>query len=253
MKNKKTLSIIIRSSLLWITVGTIAIPYNLLALTLYILPVRARHKAITSWGWIFTALSKWLCGADYKIIGQENMIKGPAIIASNHQSAWETMSFATLFPQHVWILKRELLKFPIFGWTVATLSPIAIDRSKGSEAIQQILSQGIERIKNGFWILAFPEGTRVVPGVIKPFKTGVAKLAQALNLPIIPVSHNAGYVMPRKSFLLYPGTITIVIDKPMYPNNNEAPEEFTDRIEKVIRGNLNPLLHTNSSIEEGNA
>lgn len=241
MKPKKTISVVLRSSIFWLIMGQFAIPYNLLAVTLYLLPVHIRHRIISSWAKVFTVLAKYLCKANYTIIGKENLITGPAIIASNHQSAWETLSFTTIFPQHVWILKRELLRMPFFGWTVATLSPIAIDRSRGAEAIHQILNQSVQRIKNGFWILVFPEGTRVAPNIIKPFKTGVSKVAQALNLPIIPVSHNAGYLMPRKSFWIYPGLITVVIDKPIYPKVNETIEALTERLESVIRHNLQPL------------
>ncbi len=250
MKNKKTASVIIRSIIFWFILGFLAIFYNIFAVTFYVLPMRIRHKIISSWGIIFTLLSKYLCNANYTVTGRENIIAGPAIIASNHQSAWETMSFNLFFPQHVWILKRELLRVPFFGWTIATLSPIAIDRARGSEAIQQILAQSIERIKNGFWILVFPEGTRVAPGVVKPFKTGVGRVASTLNLPVIPVAHNAGYVIPRKSFWIYPGMTSVVIGKAIYPNANETPETLTERIEQAIRHNLEPLIHTKAPVKQ---
>ena len=254
MKNKKDFSVISRSCIFWFIMGVFAIPYNLLAATLYLMPVRVRHKILSSWGMIFTILAKYICKANYTIIGKENIVSGPAIIASNHQSTWETMSFTLLFPQHVWILKRELLRVPFFGWAISTLSPIAINRTKGSEAIGQILSQSVQRIKDGFWILIFPEGTRVTPGAVKHFKTGVAKVSQALKLPVMPVAHNAGYIMPRQSFFIYPGMTTVVIDKPVYPATNETPEELTARIEAVIRKNLRPLLKNQTlKFENGHA
>lgn len=236
--NKVTFSIIWRSALLWTIVGLVAIPYNLIAITMVLLPVKIRHKVISSWARIFTYFSVHLCKIKYDVIGIENLVSGSAIIASNHQSMWETVVFAKIFPQHVWILKRELLKVPFFGWTIATLSPIAIDRSQGSAAIQQILSQSISRIKNGFWILAFPEGTRVAPGTKKPYKIGVARMASALKLPIIPVAHNAGYALPKGSRLFYPGKVTVIIDKPIYPKDDESPEDLILKIEDTITKNL---------------
>lgn len=243
MKNKVTALIVIRSVIFWSIVGLAALPYNLTAFLFVFLPVRIRHKIISSWANIFTFFSKYLCGVNYKVTGRENLIKTTSILASNHQSAWETIAFATFLPQHVWILKRELLKIPFFGWTVATLSPIAIDRSQGAAAIQQILTQSVLRVKQGFCILAFPEGTRVKPGVKKPFKVGVAKMATSLDLPIIPISHNAGYCIPRNSFWLYPGLINVIIDKPIYPQKGELAEDLMQRVEAVVSKNLDSITH----------
>ena len=243
MKNKVNLSVALRSILFWATVGVVSVPYNMLAFLLIPLPVRIRHRIVISWAYIFAFFAKHINKINYTITGLENLIKGPAIIASNHQSIWETIVFTTLFPQHVWILKKEILKIPFFGWAIFTLSPIAIDRSKGSGAIQQILRQSINIIKNGFWILAFPEGTRVKPGNKQPFKIGVAKMAQALKLPIIPVSHNAGYAIPKSSFWLFPGKIDIVVDKPIYSNISELPEDLTLRLEGIVLKNLSSIKH----------
>ena len=243
MKNKLTLSIVWRSTLLWTILAMLALLYNILAIPLLFSPVKFRHKIISSWAYIFTFLCKHLCKVNHTIEGIENLVSGSAIIASNHQSAWETIAFVTIFPQHVWILKREILRLPIFGWAIATLSPIAINRAKGSAAVQQILTQSVGRIKKGFWILAFPEGTRVAPGVKAPFKIGVAKMAEALQLPIIPVAHNAGYRLARAAFWMYPGEIKVIIDKPIYPIENEAPEDLTLRLEQVINKNLATITY----------
>ncbi|MFN7093958.1 MAG: lysophospholipid acyltransferase family protein [Burkholderiales bacterium] len=186
-------------------------------------------------------MAKHICKVNYVIEGKENLIAGPAIIASNHQSTWETMAFNGIFPQHVWILKHELLRIPFFGWALGTLSPIAINRAQRAAALQQVLQQSVGRIAQGFWILVFPEGTRVAPGVTQPYKSGVSKMALSLQLPIIPVAHNAGRLMPRKSFFLHPGTITIKIGAPIYAQTNESPEELTERVRQVITANLNSI------------
>ncbi len=242
-KNQLTFSVVWRSILLWIIVGGSAVIYNLTAFTMVILPVHIRHKVISSWAYIFTFFANHLCKVKYTVVGLENLIGGSAIIASNHQSMWETIAFATIFPQHVWILKREILRIPFFGWTVATLSPISIDRSKGLASMQQIMTQSVDRIKQGFWILVFPEGTRVTPGVKKAHKIGVARMANSLKIPVIPVAHNAGYCIPKASHWVFPGEIKVIIDKPVYPVDNETIEQLCLRIEQSINKNLATITH----------
>ena len=240
---KLTFSIVLRSILLWIALVISALFYNIIAIPLILVPVKLRHKVISSWAYIFIFLCKYLCKVTFSVEGINNLVTGPAIIASNHQSTWETITFVTIFPQHVWILKREILRIPFFGWAISTLSPIAINRSKGSASVEQILSQSVKRIKKGFWILAFPEGTRVAPGVKAPYKIGVAKMAEAIQLPIVHVSHNAGYCLSRASYWFYPGHIKVIIDKPIYPKKDETPEELILRIEQVITTNLATISH----------
>ena len=105
-----------------------------------------------------------LCGIRYQIIGAENIPETPSIVLSKHQSAWETLAFQKIFPPQVWVLKKELLRIPFFGWGLAMTSPIAIDRSAKKKALEQIVEQGKDRLKQGFWIVIFPEGTRIPPG-----------------------------------------------------------------------------------------
>lgn len=244
MTHKKTFNIVLRSTILWILMIFMTLLLSVSALILLPFPVKLRHKIVTQWGVIFTVLAKYICKVNYIVKGLENLPKTSALIASNHQSLWETMSYNTIFPQHVWILKRELLKVPLFGWALASLMPIAINRSDPKAASQQVAEQSVARIKHGFWILVFPEGTRVKPGANAPYKTGISKIALTLNLPIIPVAHNAGYFVPKNSFCLYPGTIEVVIGKPIYPiNREESPEELTERVRKAIADNLRPLIH----------
>jgi 1-acyl-sn-glycerol-3-phosphate acyltransferase len=238
MENKKTFMVFLRSTTLWVvSLGLIPV-YMIMGYLLYVVNARLRHKVLSTWGLIFTALAKYVCGVKYVVSGQENLPKEPAIIASNHQSTWETFGYVGILPQHIWILKRELIRLPFFGWTLQTASPIAIDRSNRTGATQQILRQGAKRLSQGFCILVFPEGTRVAPNIIKPFKAGVARMALALKTPVIPVANNAGHCMPRSSYMIYPGTVEVIIDKPIMATHDETPENLTARIEKVIRQNL---------------
>jgi len=243
MKNKKTLAVVVSSSILWAIMAFSAIMVSIATLFLMLVSVKTRHKWTIQWGVLFTFLAKHLCRVNYVVQGLDNLVPGPAIIASNHQSTWETVAFLTIFPQHVWILKRELLRIPFFGWAMAAVSPIAINRSDRISAAKQVLQQSTDRVKKNFWILVFPEGTRVAPGIEKPYKYGVGKMGLSLRLPIIPVAHNAGYLMPKGSFFLYPGVVSVVIGQPIYVIDDETPEALTGRIRHAIVTNLKPLLH----------
>jgi 1-acyl-sn-glycerol-3-phosphate acyltransferase len=238
VNKNKTLLVFIRSTLFWgITLGLIPL-YMIIGYLLFAVNPRLRHKVLSTWGLIFTLLAKYLCGIKYIVTGLENLPHTPSIIASNHQSTWETFGYVPILPQHIWILKRELIRLPFFGWTLKMASPIAIDRANKVGSTQQILSQGAKRLAQGFWILVFPEGTRVAPGVVKPFKVGVARMAKELDLLVVPVVNNAGYCMPRSSYMLYPGIVEVIIDKPLKAEINEPADKFTARIEEVVRRNL---------------
>jgi 1-acyl-sn-glycerol-3-phosphate acyltransferase len=232
------------SILSWILLCAALPIFYVLVILFFWVSARSKHKLLTSWGLMYLLCTRYLCGVKYKIQGLENFGKSPAIIASNHQSMWETFAFSVFFPQHVWILKQELVKLPFFGWCLQYASPIAIDRKNGREALQQISVQGRERLKTGFWILVFPEGTRIKPKVDHNYKTGIAKLAQSLNLQIVPVAHNAGYAMPKHSFWVYPGTVEIRVGKPIIPKPEESPEQLTERIKKSITGELEQIYKT---------
>jgi 1-acyl-sn-glycerol-3-phosphate acyltransferase len=133
------------------------------------------------------------------------------VVLSKHQSAWETLAFQVIFPPQVYVIKRELLWIPFFGWGLAMLSPIAIDRSAGMRAVKQMLMQGKDRLKQGFWVIVYPEGTRTLPGARGSYQIGGAAIAAYAGAPVLPVAHNAGRCWGRKAFLKYPGLITVSI------------------------------------------
>jgi 1-acyl-sn-glycerol-3-phosphate acyltransferase len=240
MKNKQysKFSIFISSLIVWSTVGLLAVFYSILAIFLMPISVKKRLCIIKSWGNVYAFLVKHLCHVEYQITGMENIIKEPCVIASNHQSTLENTILVSFLPPHVWIIKKELFWVPFFGWGLFMIGPIAINRAKGSLVVDQIISSARVRIKQGISILVYPEGTRVSPDVVKPFKTGVAKLSKALNLPVMPIAHNAGRLLPRAGFLINPGVVKVVVDKPIYPQENESVEDYTQRIEDVVRKNL---------------
>jgi 1-acyl-sn-glycerol-3-phosphate acyltransferase len=149
-----------------------------------------------------------------QVIGLENMPQEACVILSKHQSAWETMTLQDCVPSGaycVFVLKKELLSVPLIGWGLNAMKMISIDRASGKEALDQVVQQGRERLQQGFYVIIFPEGTRVAPGQKKRFKPGGAYLATHVGCKVVPVAHNAGEFWPRQAFLKKPGTVTISI------------------------------------------
>jgi 1-acyl-sn-glycerol-3-phosphate acyltransferase len=235
-----TLEIRIRSLILWAIMCVYSIIIFIIGVFVYPLPAIKRHKVIITWTWLFNFCARNICNVQYNVIGKENIMKTPAIIASNHQSMWETLCFSQIFPQHVWILKKSLLKIPFFGWALKISAPIGIDRSTGNNAIKEVLKEGLDRFKQGFWIMAFPEGTRIAPKTRKKYKSGIARLAILLDTPILPVAHNAGYCYPKSGLWLYPGTITVKICPPILRSSDDV-TLLTAELESCINSELDKL------------
>ncbi|MFH1494408.1 MAG: lysophospholipid acyltransferase family protein [Pseudomonadota bacterium] len=198
--------------------------FSILALLAYPLPPLTRSRIIAGWAKSMLWWAKLTCGLTYRVAGAENIPDHPCVILAKHQSAWETMAFQRVFPPVVWVMKRELLRIPFFGWGLAMTSPIAIDRSAGKEALRQITEQGRERLAKGFWVAVFPEGTRVKPGVRGKYNIGGAFLATHSNATVLPVAHNAGEFWGKNAFLKHPGTITLSIGKPIQAEGMKAGE-----------------------------
>jgi len=201
----------LRSALFALALVIITPPYALLALCSWVLPRHARYRIISGWSRCIVWLARWICGIRWRVEGLEHLPGRPAIILAKHQSAWETLAFQLIFPPQVYLLKRELLWIPFFGWGLAAMSPIAIDRARGRVALRRLAARGAERLAQGFWIVVFPEGTRTAPGRRRKYQLGGAWLAARTRAPVVPVAHNAGLRWPRKSFLKYPGLVTVRI------------------------------------------
>jgi 1-acyl-sn-glycerol-3-phosphate acyltransferase len=178
-------------------------------------------------------LLRVICGIRMEVRGVENIPKEPCVVMCKHQSAWETFALQLVFPDQVWVLKRELLWLPFFGWGLALTSPIAIDRSKGKQAMKQLLEQGKDRLDSGFCVVIFPEGTRMPYGVRGKYKIGGAMLGESSGAPVVPVAHNAGKFWGRNSFFKRPGTIVMSIGQPVDPKGLKA-DEINRRVEDWI-------------------
>ena len=224
---------LLRSVLFNIQMWCTVLVYAPLVLFTFVLPFSLRYRIIRQWARMQVFLLKRLCGLDYRVEGREHLPNGAAIILSKHQSAWETMAFQEIFPQQTWVLKRELMWIPLFGWALALLRPIAIDRGAGRKAIEQVIEQGRERLQSGIWVVVFPEGTRVAPGTRRRYGIGGAVLAAETGYPIVPVAHNAGSFWPRRGFLKRPGTVRVVIG-PVIDSHGKTAEELRRLAEEWI-------------------
>jgi len=176
-----------------------------------------RYRIITVWSHLVVGMAWLICGVRYRVIGRDNLPPVPCIVLSKHQSAWETLAYQVILPPQVWVLKRELLRVPFFGWGLAMMSPIAIDRGSATRALKQTLEQGRSRLSDGWWIVIFPEGTRIAPGKRGRYHLGGAWLACKTDAPVLPIAHNAGTVWGRNAFVKYPGTITVSIGPVIHP------------------------------------
>ena len=212
---------VLRSTLFALALCLVTPPYALFALLTFPLPRMTRYLLISGWSRLVIRLARWILGIEWRVEGRENLPARPAVILSKHQSAWETMAFQLIFPPQVLVLKRELLWIPFFGWGLALMSPIAINRSRGMRALRTIARRGRERLAQGFWVVVFPEGTRVAPGSQRAYHPGGAWLASASGAPVVPVAHNAGLLWPRNAFLKRPGTVTVRIGPPIEAANRD--------------------------------
>ena len=214
--------------------------FSLVAFLSFPFSAHARYRLITGYNHTVIWLARWVLGIRYVVEGLEHLPAQPAIILAKHQSAWETVAFLFLFPPVVPVIKRELLNVPFFGWAFRLLSPIAIDRSAGREALKQIVRQGRERLAQGFWVLVFPEGTRVAPGEKGRYGIGGAWLAAETGAPIVPVAHNAGEVWPKNAFVKHPGTVTVRIG-PVIDSAGSSAAELTRAVEAWIETEMTRL------------
>ena len=188
------------STMIWGPVVLLTIPF----------PLRFRYQVSQVWSRFNVWWLKKTCQTGYCLSGLECLPSTPAIVMAKHQSTWETLFLHQFLPPMAIVLKRELLWFPVFGWALALINPISIDRKTSRLAIKQLLQKGQDHLDKGQWVLIFPEGTRIDPGKKIPYGVGGALLAAHSGYPILPVAHNAGEYWPRRSFVKQPGTIQLV-------------------------------------------
>jgi 1-acyl-sn-glycerol-3-phosphate acyltransferase len=232
----RTIRFITFNLMSWITV----VPFALLVLVCWPLGHKYSYFFARAWALLVLQLARYICGLRYRIRGVENIPAESCIFFVKHSSAFETFGSLAVFPRCCWVLKKELLWVPFFGWTLIPLDSIAIDRSRGGIAVKQVISQGIDRLKRGISVVVFPEGTRMPAGTTKRYGISGTLLAQESEAPIVPVAHNAGYFWPRRGLGVIPGEIDIVIGKPVVANGRE-PREINKEIQDWIESEVTKL------------
>ena len=213
----------------------------LLSILGWVTPDSWSNAVANSWAALNSWLLKVICSLSYRISGSENLPAAAAVIMSKHQSTWETIALRHIVGgKQAWILKRELLRVPIFGWALASMSSIAIDRKAGRKAIIQIIKQGTSLLHSGHRVMIFPEGTRTAPGERGRYGMGGAILAEKSGFPVIPIAHNAGYFWRRRDINKYPGVIDVVIGAPISSNGRHA-KEIIREVEEWIESRMDQL------------
>lgn len=205
------------------------------------LPADWTYRAVQWWCQAQMAMLRALCRLDYRIEGFEHLPDTPSIVLMKHSSAWETIAQLLFLPRQCWVLKRELMWAPFFGWALALLKPIAIDRRGGRAAVEQVIARGRERLDEGLWVVIFPEGTRVAFGETGRFGLSGTLLAQATGKPIVPIAHDAGRYWPRRGVLKQPGTVRVKIGAPIETQGRD-PREVTAEVRAWIQTAVNEIV-----------
>lgn len=210
----------------------------------WVLPYRTLANLGKFWGRLNLEAVGIICGLKYRLHGWEKLPNDNCIVLSKHQSTWETIALRGLLPAtNTWVIKRELLWIPFFGWGIAALGPIALDRKAGRQAIKQLVQEGRQSLEAGRWVVIFPEGTRTSPGEHIKYNLGGALLAEKTGYPILPIAHNAGVFWKRRGILKFPGFIDLVIGDPIRTQGLKA-SEINRRVEGWIEETVASLPQT---------
>jgi 1-acyl-sn-glycerol-3-phosphate acyltransferase len=212
-------------------------PWALLMMLCFPLPHRWRRYTAVPWVFACIWLIEHVLGIRHRVIGRENIPQRPAVILAKHQSAWETVVLQEVFPLSLFVWKKELKYLPFFGWALAVIPMISIDRGAGKNALRQLVDQGRLRLAQGYPVIIFPEGTRVTPGHHKRFKVGGAHLGVETGAPVLPVALNSGEHWGRHALIKYPGTVTVSIGPAIDPAGLSA-EDVNARAEAWIEAEM---------------
>lgn len=231
-----------RSTLFYLGLFPLTVLFSLLSGLILPLNRKTRYKIVTQWSRFSLSWLRLSCGVTSVVNGIENIPSRPGVIFCKHQSAWETMALQFIFPPHAQVVKRELLYVPFFGWGLASLNPIAIDRSAGTKALRQVLRIGTERIQDGWWVLLFPEGTRTPPGDVREYSPSAAALAIRAGCKLVPVAHNAGVFWSRNALRKMRGEIQLSIG-PALDSAGKSAAELTAEAAEWIEAQCAEMPH----------
>jgi 1-acyl-sn-glycerol-3-phosphate acyltransferase len=230
--------LVLRSALFMLVMGLTVVPYALGCLLIAPLPLHLRYRFTVGWPRLVIRAARWILGIRWEVRGLEHLPDGPAIVLSKHQSTWETFFYPSYLPRELcFVFKRELLWIPFFGWGIALLDMIHIDRGKGVDAFESVVGQGQRKLAEGRWIIMFPEGTRTPVGTKGRFKTGGSRLAVRTGTPVVPIAVNAGERWPKKRFVKTPGLVTVSIG-PLIPVAGRTVEAVAADVEGWIEAEM---------------
>jgi 1-acyl-sn-glycerol-3-phosphate acyltransferase len=231
---------LIRNLLFYLGLIPVTIILTILGSIFFFMPYKVRYRIVTAWSHFFIFWAKITCGLNYQIKGLNHLPTHNAIVFSNHQSMWETIFMQVLLPYQAWVLKKELLRIPVFGWGLALIEPIAINR-KSLDSIKELIRQGKKYLQAGRWVIIFPEGTRVAPGRDHRYSRSGAALAESTGFPVVPIAHNAGQFWPRGFFIKKPGTIQVVIG-PIIHSKGKSATDINAAAEHWIKKKVSELI-----------
>ncbi|MEE4161184.1 MAG: lysophospholipid acyltransferase family protein [Woeseiaceae bacterium] len=233
--------LLIRSLVFTVFLFITALLGGLAVLVTFWAPDRWHWWLTVSWCRLSVWAGEFFCNMHVVVEGAENIPDEPSVIMIKHTTALETYWQVTAFPRATWVIKREILWIPLFGWAVALLlDPIAINRSSGRRAVKQVIEKGTQKLAGGIWVTVFPEGTRMPPGATRKYGVSGAALAQSAGVRIVPVAHNAGDLWQRRSFLKRPGTVRFVIGPPI-DASAQAPKETNAIVQAWIEDKMREI------------
>ncbi len=206
----------------------------------WLAPYAFRFSIARSWARSMLFVGKKLCGLDFAVEGEENIPDEPCVIMIKHTSVFEAYAQLAVFPPQTWVVKRELLWIPMFGWGLAAMKPIAINRGAGHHAVQQVIEQGKARLADGISLTIFPEGTRMPLGETRRYGISGAALASDAQVPVLPVAHNAGDFWPRRSLKKDPGLIRFCIGPPIQPGDT-SPKQLNLDVQAWVESKMREI------------
>ena len=219
--------LVIRSTIFYLGYLSSGVIASLLACLIGpFLRLENRLKLFSQWPKFVNWLLNLCCGIKVEVIGKENLPTEPCVIVSNHQGQWEAYSMQYLFHPMCTLLKKELLYIPLWGWAMRMLNPIAINRNRPKEAVLQTLEEGSNRLKNGMYVLLFPEGTRVKAGRVGKYARSSFELAKRNGVKVLPLCHNSGDCWPAHKFIKKPGKIKLIIGEPFYVKDSRLSASY---------------------------
>ncbi len=232
--------LVIRSLFFWSGLVISLVFFLIAGLLVFPFSPQIRFRVLSGWARFCLFWMRVTCELDYVVDGRENIPDKAGIVFCKHQSNWDSLVLQDIFPMQTWVLKRMLLWIPFLGWGLAMLNPVAIDRSAGRQALNQLVEQGTERLKEGRWMVIFPEGTRIAPGKKGKYHMGGSILAQKSGASVVPVAHNAGEFWPRRGLILRSGTIQVSIG-PVIESKNRSASEINKLAETWIEDKVKEI------------